>query len=136
MNIFKVLYESIALCVKGVFDLVKQASKIFVYVLPAILVFVAFKMAETNPSTKDKIIYILFSFFVITVMNIAKQLTSSSLSIPRPKKRFTRKNGNAIGVEESRVFEMLIYLDELEDWLEEYDVVDKRRAKVSDKLKE
>lgn len=62
---------------------------------------------------------ILFLFIIFTLNNLDNRRKNVNNELPIPNKRFTIVDGSKIEVENERLEELLIYMQELEDYLED-----------------
>lgn len=61
---------------------------------------------------------IIFFIIIYYLRSYANKI-GKGISIPKPRKRFTKINSNGeVEVEIERIYELLIYLADLEDWID------------------
>lgn len=114
---FKILYE-ITVDAFATFILFIENNLLnFANVLNLLLPFVMYFIAGGNLSWKLIIPVIVFTL-IYYARNIANKV-GKGITVPIPEKRFTEVDDEGeVSVEHKRLQEMLLYVADLEDWLE------------------
>lgn len=77
------------------------------------------QMGTTNAS-------LLFLEYAFCLLIVLSGMAGSPKDMPLPKKRFTKHDDDETYIEESRVQELILYMEDLEDWLYDNYYTDER----------
>lgn len=113
------IVKSTVIFVKKSWESIGYILKAIMFLLPAIFVAGAFYLSSFDVSTEVIVAYILMTFFFTKVLGYIRYLTENAFDLPVPQNRFTERKGNAIEIDDNRLYEMLVYMNDLENWLEE-----------------
>lgn len=113
------IIKSTVMFVKKSWESIGYILKAIMFLLPAIFVAGAFYLSSFDVSTEVMVAYILMTFFFTKVLGYIRYLTENTFDLPVPQSRFTERKGNAIEIDDNRLYEMLVYMNDLENWLEE-----------------
>lgn len=107
-----------------VIDFIKNNLRIVVWLGTLILPYVMYYLGQKLVIERGTVAYggeifipIVLYLLMYYIQSFANKIGKGT-SIPIPKKRFTEEDEDEVTVEHSRLQEMLLYLDDLENWLE------------------
>lgn len=111
MKILKIVAEVLFDTLKGCKDNVPKVMKVVVLSMPFVMYFIGrgeiiLDVNLTIPA---------FVYFVYVVVRKASRISD----MPIPEKRFTEKFDKGVYVEKSRLQDMIFYMTDFEDWLED-----------------
>lgn len=117
--LLEITYEAFYNAVNFVCNNMMNFANILNLLLPFIMYFMGQKVANGKFHIGPEIIIpIVFFVIIYYAKNMANKL-GKGITIPVPKKRFTEEGDEGeVSVENNRLQEMLLYMADLEDWLE------------------
>lgn len=120
----QILIEIIAEKIKNAFYWFKNSAYGFAKILNFLLPFVMYFLGSKELKLSWFLLIPIFIDFIILILTIIADRFGKGKEIPKPTKRFTQIDSDGeVSIEQARVSELLLYMADLEDWLQKHHYV-------------
>jgi|LSQX01.3.fsa_nt_gb hypothetical protein len=112
--------HSIRLLAMDSAEIAKLIGRVALFLAPAGFLAAAVGIWQKSFSIKYTIIYVCIATILLNLIYYMQTLYGKKFNVPRPKTRFTEiENDGYISIPSARLYELVVYMAELENWLEE-----------------
>ena len=106
------------------FRMLKNGIPIFSIILKASIPYMMYYFGKYEPNKTYWLFLPMVVWFVTIVLDRLAEKTGKGKNIPVPIKRFTEEDSDGeVSIEQSRLQEMILYVNDVEDYLERHHLI-------------
>lgn len=120
-NLIKDVTKFVYDLTKAMLILSKYIANIIVFILPFVMILIGNKVFDQRGHFEmgmEFMIPIIVFFVVYILKDLHRIYFETDKEMPKPKERFTTVDGSKVEINNDRLEELILYMQELEDWIE------------------